>query len=370
MAILSSKSFGFFNRPKRRKAQRKGIAQPAEQLEIRKVLSATVSGGFTQPVTLNNGELKVTMDSAGSNGPARNLEIKNVRDTIQVIADGRVIGTYRAAYIRSIVVDGTNGNDVINASNLYYSVPITVNGRDGNDKITGGIGNDTLNGGAGNDTINGGYGDDIINGGTGNDTLNGGAGNDKLYGESGNDILDGGSGTDLLRGGDGNDHLSGGIAADSIYGDAGNDTIMDSTSIDMVFGGSGVDMINGQLASEDRISSSVSSSRSKLSITDIIASANAQKSSKIVSTLTAARSTTTLTPRAGNINLVAPVKTSPVKSYASSLMNRTVMTTFPKTVYFSPLRNPGRWQSLVRSNQIVQRSDRYTVARRYGLIVR
>jgi Ca2+-binding RTX toxin-like protein len=47
----------------------------------------------------------------------------------------------------------------------------TVDGGDGNDRITTGIGNDAITGGAGNDTITGGAGKDILTGGAGNDTF-------------------------------------------------------------------------------------------------------------------------------------------------------------------------------------------------------
>jgi VCBS repeat-containing protein len=72
----------------------------------------------------------------------------------------------------------------------------TINGNEGNNRLTGTSRNDVINGNGGNDRLSGGSGDD---------TLNGGAGKDKLNGGSGNDVLDGGSGSDELEGGSGND---------------------------------------------------------------------------------------------------------------------------------------------------------------------
>jgi VCBS repeat-containing protein len=74
----------------------------------------------------------------------------------------------------------------------------TINGNEGNNRLTGTSRNDVINGNGGNDRLNGGSGDD---------TLNGGAGKDELNGGSGNDVLDGGSGSDELKGGSGNDRF-------------------------------------------------------------------------------------------------------------------------------------------------------------------
>ncbi len=81
----------------------------------------------------------------------------------------------------------------------------TLQGDDGNDKMTSGIGDDKLDGGAGDDELQGGDGKDVLTGGDGNDTLYGGAGNDTLTGWLGDDILWAGAGEDRLTGGGGAD---------------------------------------------------------------------------------------------------------------------------------------------------------------------
>ena len=110
------------------------------------------------------------------------------------------------------VIDGTSGNDLINAA---YIEPITSGSDrvDNGDGLSGpGFNDDVINAGAGNDTVLAGLGNDSVSGGTGNDSLSGQAGNDTLLGQDGADTLIGGAGDDSLEGGAGNDVL---------YGDAG-----------------------------------------------------------------------------------------------------------------------------------------------------
>src|SRR5688572_19583988 len=83
------------------------------------------------------------------------------------------------------------GNDTFSADlGLAASTATTVNGGDGNDRITGTDGNDTLNGGGGDDTVDGARGNDAMNGDDGNDLLiwNNGDGSDKFEGGAGNDV--------------------------------------------------------------------------------------------------------------------------------------------------------------------------------------
>src|SRR5262249_35985098 len=92
----------------------------------------------------------------------------------------------------SLVVNGLNGNDTINASGLQSGViNLTIDGGAGNDTIIGSVGNDMLIGGAGNDTIVGGRGNDVALLGDGNDTFTWNPGD-------GSDAVDGGAGTDTM----------------------------------------------------------------------------------------------------------------------------------------------------------------------------
>ena len=144
-------------------------------------------------------------------------------------------------------VDGTSGNDLINAS---YIEPIA----NGTDRIDNGDGitsaatgwqDDRVRAGAGNDTVFSGLGNDNVDGGTGEDFIDGGAGNDTLFGGSGvfADTIFGGDGNDSIDGGDGDDSLFGGAGNDTIIGGNGNDTIDGGNGNDTIQGGSGNDTI-------------------------------------------------------------------------------------------------------------------------------
>lgn len=123
----------------------------------------------------------------------------------------------------NLVVDGTNGNDVIHLIQSQPNNTVTVfvnNVNEGTFVIPGGgrlianglLGADNIkitasisaevHGGAGNDTITGGSGADVIYGENGNDLVQGGAGNDALVGGAGQDRLSGDSGVDMLVGGE------------------------------------------------------------------------------------------------------------------------------------------------------------------------
>jgi hypothetical protein len=102
--------------------------------------------------------------------------------------------------------------------NSNITVPLWIDGGDGNDFLAGGGGPSTLIGGLGNDILWGAAGDDVLLGGDGNDDLFGGGGNDALVGGVGNDIVTGGSGRDLLIGSQNQDALVGGEGEDILIG--------------------------------------------------------------------------------------------------------------------------------------------------------
>ncbi|MCG5242222.1 beta strand repeat-containing protein [Azospirillum doebereinerae] len=185
---------------------------------------------------------------------------------------------------------GGTGNDTLNGAGALSG--LYINGRDGNDVITGSGFNDTLIGGNGIDTLVGGDGDDLlyvgdaasaVNGGAGIDTLyvqangnltldlaatgiervfsgggndsvtaaaalvgveiNGGAGDDSLIGSAFNDTLRGDAGDDTLAGGDGNDTLVGGGGTDALFGGGGDDRLYVDSWTATVDGGSGDDIV-------------------------------------------------------------------------------------------------------------------------------
>jgi Ca2+-binding RTX toxin-like protein len=97
------------------------------------------------------------------------------------------------AYLRSHVrITGTAGRDSLAAA---AGIAPTIDGKDGNDQLSGHKGNDRLLGGAGDDVLYGNGGDDTLDGGAGNDLLTGGEGRDLyLFGRgAGRDTLSPGS---------------------------------------------------------------------------------------------------------------------------------------------------------------------------------
>lgn len=171
------------------------------------------------------------------------LESVNSASNINLGADREVTGWDNG------IVDGTSGNDLIDAS---YVEPIA----NGSDRIDNGDGtsssatawqDDVVQAGAGNDTVLSGLGNDFVDGGTGADSIDGGDGNDSLFGGTGafNDTILGGIGNDTIDGGDGDDSLLGGDGNDTLIGGAGNDTMTGGLGSDRFLGLTAGDVVDG-----------------------------------------------------------------------------------------------------------------------------
>ena len=198
--------------------------------------------------------ISVTLPTTSSSYSSNFSQVSTVRQALRAFQDG--------------YVDGTDGNDLIDAS---YTGDVDGDRVDNNDAmlpgatgnqdfIRAGIGNDTVWAGAGADSIRGGDGNDLLYGYTSatvddgsNDSLDGGAGDDSLYGGNGDDLLIGGTGADLLDGGNGGDTIYGDDTlgtdtlggADLINAGAGNDSVVAGVGNDTVTGGLGADTIQG-----------------------------------------------------------------------------------------------------------------------------
>ncbi len=133
-----------------------------------------------------------------------------------------------------------NGNDRLDASSL--SLPVTVEGQGGNDKIKGSNQDDEIKGGPGNDHIWGLDGDDNIEGNDGNDKIDGGAGNDIIYGGRHNDELFADP-DDWVSPYDTNINLNEHV--DQLNGGPNNDCLWGIKSFDVLKGGGGNDHISG-----------------------------------------------------------------------------------------------------------------------------
>jgi Ca2+-binding RTX toxin-like protein len=88
--------------------------------------------------------------------------------TVSGLGEDITISNFEAS--DRIVINGLGGDDVITASGLTGML-FTANGGDGNDVLVGSAGNDTLTGGNGDDVLIGGPGQDVLDGGTGNNIL-------------------------------------------------------------------------------------------------------------------------------------------------------------------------------------------------------
>ena len=167
------------------------------------------------------------------------------------------------------VIDGTAGDDIIDAADGTTVEGDTLNGLGGNDVLDGGLGDDTLDGGTGADHMIGGDGDDtyvvdsttdIITEGSGDSS-----GNDLITtsvtlaslaanverltllgtaalnatGNSLNNTITGNSAANNINGGAGADSMIGGNGADTYAVDNAGDTITEGTGVS-----SGVDIVN------------------------------------------------------------------------------------------------------------------------------
>jgi len=147
------------------------------------VFSGADQRGFTRPLDL----------PSIANGPG---------------SDGSDIGAYE---LQSLLPPDTGGGatqgtqGTTHSSTTCAAKAVTIEGTNGNDKLSGTPGADVINGLGGNDTIKGLAGNDVICGGAGKDKLLGGKGKDLLRGEAGKDTLKGGPGNDKLKGGSGKD---------------------------------------------------------------------------------------------------------------------------------------------------------------------
>tara|TARA_R110002124_G_scaffold64985_2_gene178029 strand:- start:862969 stop:881598 length:18630 start_codon:yes stop_codon:yes gene_type:complete len=146
-----------------------------------------------------------------------------------------------AAYGASHTIDGGDGTDTIDYSNLtdrvvydatagtmekYQAATLEgtdsinqvefITGTDFNDIMVGGIGTDTFIGGLGQDDLQGGDGADYLDGGDGVDVISGGDGDDVIYGGAGDDQLTGGAGADTFYSGDGVDTIDGNAGIDLV----------------------------------------------------------------------------------------------------------------------------------------------------------
>jgi Ca2+-binding RTX toxin-like protein len=156
-------------------------------------------------------------------------------DVVRIDTDlaGILGGTVGDAQPDSVIVNGTNGDDIVDvfgsgtsASVIGLPVLVNVTNSEGaNDALTvnalggrDGVTATTVPAGIFRLTIDGGEGDDTLLGSQGADTIIGGNGNDFVFGDNGNDVELLGEGDDAVQWdpGDGNDTIEGQGGADTM----------------------------------------------------------------------------------------------------------------------------------------------------------
>ncbi len=180
-----------------------------DQLESRSLMSASLVNGT---LTINGTQAADVIEIDRKTLAQLKVSINNVESK------------YNFASINKIIVNGFNGNDLIEV-NTRNIIPQGV-------EIHGGNGKDIIEGSNGPDKIWGDANSDLIEGRAGNDTIFGGGGNDRIQGQDGNDAIAGGTGNDKIQGGNGRDNLSGNDGEDDLEGNAGIDTLLGGASND------------------------------------------------------------------------------------------------------------------------------------------
>ncbi|MEA2817888.1 MAG: hypothetical protein QOI93_5770 [Rhodospirillaceae bacterium] len=191
-------------------------------------------------------------------------------DTIQVV--GNFTGT--SLNYSTITVNGGDGNDSVDISQLTSDHRIVFHGGGGNNLVIGDIrfqdvvdnqtpptggdpGSDPQHPGDGSDddtvvahigtpaddVLIGGAADDILSGVNGNDLMLGNGGADTLKGDDGDDLIKGGAGDDVAFGNAGNDDVFGGAGQDMLFGDQGNDRLFGDDGNDVMEGSAGNDTV-------------------------------------------------------------------------------------------------------------------------------
>ena len=188
------------------------------------------------------------------------------------VGDGDDVVTTPAAFIRPVVVNGGDGNDILSGAGRLV-------GGAGNDVLTGGTDplgykgsgppSDGLSGGPGDDVLRGNEGDDQLDGGAGSDVIDGGSGErdtvyyadrtagvrvdladtDAAQGEAGE--RDKITGVETAMGGSGDDVLLGTEERNRLEGGAGDDRIVGRGGWDNLVGGDGRDVLDGRDGSDN-----------------------------------------------------------------------------------------------------------------------
>jgi Ca2+-binding RTX toxin-like protein len=198
------------------------------------IFTASANGGRVQ-FTRNLGNIVMDLDDVevidlNTLGNTDTTTINNLAgtDVVEINIDqaGTIGGTAGDAAADVVIVNGTNGDDIIDVvgagtsvSVLGLSAQVNITNSEGaNDSLViNALGGDdgvtatTLPAGVIKLTIDGGAGDDSLLGSQNGDVFLGGDGNDFIFGDNGNDLALMGAGDDVFQWdpGDGNDTIEG-----------------------------------------------------------------------------------------------------------------------------------------------------------------
>jgi VCBS repeat-containing protein len=249
--------------------------------------NANYAGALVSGVTINLGAGTVTGDASVGIDSLRGIESVQGTEFADVIDASTFSGVSTNANSDGStfnIIDGRGGNDTITgngntrlnfgSAGTGVSVVFTANGAgyadgtsSGHDTFSGinevslSNFNDTIDlsattahrsifAGNGNDTVFGGAFNDTVAGGAGNDYIDGGGFNDTINGDDGDDTLDGNAFDDALNGGNGNDSLIGGHGNDQMNGNDGDDWLTGGFDNDTLSGGNGNDVLAGNEAND------------------------------------------------------------------------------------------------------------------------
>jgi Ca2+-binding RTX toxin-like protein len=181
-----------------------------------------------------NGVEKITFNALGGVDTTTVNDLGGTDVTeVNVNLAGTIGGTADDGSADTVIVNGTNGADIVDVVGAGNSVSVVglaartnvTNSEGANDSLViKALGGDdsitatTLPAGVVKLTIDGGTGDDTILGSQGDDTLLGGDGNDFVFGDNGNDLAQLGAGDDVFQWnpGDGNDTIEGQDGTDTM----------------------------------------------------------------------------------------------------------------------------------------------------------
>ena len=205
------------------------------------IFEAAANGGrlrFTRDlgnIVMDTNDVEVVDVNALGNTDTITINDLSGTDVTRLDGDlaGTLNGTAGDASADTVIVNGTNGNDVIDVigagtSATVIGLPTQVNitnSESANDGLVintlagnDGVTSTTLPAGVIKLTIDGGAGGDTLLGSQGADVLRGGDGNDVNFGDNGDDVAFMGAGDDVFQWnpGDGNDTLEGQDGTDSM----------------------------------------------------------------------------------------------------------------------------------------------------------